>query len=323
MSGAFPEMIPPTIAAIEAAVVAAEARSNHDRLHPRLSASSLGEECEAKLWHSFRWTHEQEQFEGRLLRLFETGNVYEERLVGLLRLAGVKVDAVDPETGEQFRVVFADGHASGRTDGEAVGLPEAPKTRHLLECKTHSDKSFAELVKHGVEVAKPVHYAQMQIYMHMRGLTRALYLAVNKNTDALHAERIEYDPTAALRLVAKAERIVKADRPPTRQYDDPEARSAWKCRSCPALGVCHQGAWARRNCRTCLHSTPGPNGSWTCARFGRELSDYEQATGCERHLYLPELVPGVQEDATGADHIDAVVYRMADGSRWVDGEGAT
>jgi hypothetical protein len=43
-------------------------------------------------------------------------------------------------------------------------------------------KSFVELVAKGVRQAKPQHFAQMQIYMRLTTLTRAMYLAVNKDT---------------------------------------------------------------------------------------------------------------------------------------------
>ncbi len=60
----------------------------------------------------------------------------------------------------------------------------------MLEFKTHSAKSFADLAAKGVEASKPQHVAQMQIYMHLTGITRALYVAVCKDTDALHIERV-------------------------------------------------------------------------------------------------------------------------------------
>ena len=55
----------------------------------------------------------------------------------------------------------------------ALGLLEAPKTWHVVEFKTHSAKSFRELAAKGVAEAKPQHWAQMQVYMHLTGITRA------------------------------------------------------------------------------------------------------------------------------------------------------
>jgi hypothetical protein len=101
-------------------------------------------------------------------------------------------------------------------DAVAIGFPEAPRAWHVCEFKTHSEKSFLSLKRDGVAKAKPQHWAQMQTYMHLAGLERAFYLAVNKNTDELYQERLHYDAEAALRIMAKAERIIAANRPPAR-----------------------------------------------------------------------------------------------------------
>lgn len=310
----IPDLKSPVVAAIEAAY---ERGTESERAY--LGASVLGSECERQLWYSFRWAVPPEKFDGRKLRLFQTGHREEERLLNDLRRIGVEVTEHDPVTGYQWvAVVVADGHCRGHADARAIGIPGAEKTEHAVECKTHNDKSFKALKKDGVEKSKPVHYAQMQLYMHGLGLTRALYLAVNKNDDELHAERLHYDAEAALRLVAKAERIVAAHRAPTKLHEDPDAKLAFLCRSCSALGICHQGEFARRNCRTCLSSTPVADGGWHCARFDQLLTVEEQKAGCEHHLFLPSLVPAEQVDADE----ESVTYRLPDGSEWRDGAGA-
>ena len=50
--------------------------------------------------------------------------------------------------------------------------------------------------------------------MQLAGLDRAFYLAVCKDTDELYQERIRHDAEAGLRILAKAERIIGAARPP-------------------------------------------------------------------------------------------------------------
>lgn len=300
-----------TIAAIEAAVEAGEQRE-FDLV---VRGHAIGRPCERQLWYRFRWAHAPEQFDGRMLRLFDTGHVEEARLVAWLQAAGVEVAAVDPETGEQWEVVSLDGHFKGHLDGIiTAGLKEAPKTPHLLECKTHNAKSFEQLRKHGVAVAKPEHIAQMQVYMHLRGLTRAFYLAKNKDTDELWSERIEYDAVHAMTLLAKAGRIRDAHEPPARISDDPQN---WLCRNCAAVDLCHFGEFALRNCRTCIYATPVAGGTWRCERHERELTIADQKTGCPNHLYLPGLVPGEQVDADPEN--ETVTYRLPDGSAWVDG----
>src|SRR5690606_33276258 len=149
---------------------------------------------------------------------------------------GCQVHDVDPSTGQQFRFKAVGGHFGGGIDGVALGVPEAPKTWHLVEFKTHNERSFTALLKEGVAKAKPEHEAQMQVYMHLASLTRAIYLAVNKNDDSLHAERIRYDKAAAERLLGKAERIIFAPEPLPGISADP---AFYKCKFCPAAPVCH------------------------------------------------------------------------------------
>jgi hypothetical protein len=245
-----------------------------------------------------------------MLRLFETGQREEDRIVANLRSTGATVLEVDPETGRQFRVEAHGGHFGGSLDGAALGLLEAPKTWHVVEFKTHSVKSFTDLVAKGVVKSKPQHAAQMQIYMHLTGLTRAMYVAVCKDTDALHIERIEADPAEATRLLDKAERIIGAQHPPARISEDP---TWFECRMCSHHAACHAGEAAALNCRTCLHSTP-VDGGWHCARHDRRLDAQGQRRACHRHLFIPDLVPGTVTDAGE----DFVAYRMADGSDWLN-----
>ena len=71
----------------------------------------------------------------------------------------------------------------------------------MLEIKTHNAKSCGTLKRQGVQKSKPRHWAQMQTYMGMAQLKRALYFAVNKDTDE-HAT-IECDEVvAALGFIA-------------------------------------------------------------------------------------------------------------------------
>lgn len=306
----------PTVQAIYKAYV----DSNDDEERTYLGASVIGEECERKLWYGFRWAVEPEQFTGRMLRLFKTGHREEARMIDDLRRAGVEVWDVDPDTGEQFGVSDVGGHFKGHADGVCLGIPEAPKTPHLFEAKTHNAKSFAKMKADGVRKSKPLHYAQMQVYMHLMSLTRALYLAHGKDDDELYAERIEYDPVFAARLIGKAHKIIAAPEPPQKLHENPESRMAFACGWCHALRACHHGGWARRNCRTCLYSTPtlDGDGDWLCERHGHFLTREDQQSGCAQHLYIPALVPGEQVDAD--EKSATVTYRLNGGSVWIDGQ---
>lgn len=308
----IPRPQPSTVTAIYKAYEAA----NEQRDGKTIPASQIAEECERKLFYEFRWTTPHEHIDGRTLRIFETGVAEEERWIENLRMIGCEV--VDrQDDGRQIRVDLCGGHVGGYLDSEILGLPEAPKTIHVGEIKSHNLKSFTALKKDGVKKAKPLHYGQMQTYCHARGRDRWIYLAVCKDNDELYAERGNYDAEYCMRLLARAERIIHANEPPAKLHEDPTAKMAFACGWCKHRGICHDGAWPRSNCRTCLYSSPEESGRWTCARFNKPLSIEEQGAGCEAHLWLPALVPGEQVDASEED--ETVTYKLRNGELFVDG----
>lgn len=313
----MPEIPAPIPHTVDAIYRTYEARPQYERGY--LGASSFGTECDRAFWYGFRWAAEPRAIDGKTLRLFQTGHREEERIIEELRTAGMEVQDRDPSTGGQWHVSALGGHMRGHLDGIVWGVPEAPRAEHVLEIKTHNEKSYRALVKDGVAASKPGHFAQMQLYMHLKGVSRALYVAVNKNTDELYSERVAYDAGVALRLLARAERTIRAETAPPRLHDDVTAKAAFACQWCPALAICHHDAFARRNCRTCLHSTPvvdgSDNGRWLCELSGEELSITEQRAGCAEHRYLPSLVPGEQIDASEK----SVSYILRNGERWEDG----
>lgn len=307
-----------TVAAIYAAREAKRAeRGNYDSVG--ISMSELGSDCDRALWFSLRWASDQEFIDGKKDSIFETGNVWEDRLIADVRsIPGVTLATVDPETGKQWKVYSHGGHVRGRLDGdELLGLPEAPKTLHVLECKSHKGKSFDELVKKKLRAAKPAHWYQCQKYMQLRGKTRCLYLAVNKDTDERYAERVEYDATAILQLDARLEHVINSNRAPPRIATGPEK---WPCMFCRHKEVCHTEKFGRSHCRTCVHATPiigeGKDATWLCEKHKKTLTLDEQRAGCHAHLFLPDVVPGAQADAGD----DWIAYDLRDGSRWVDQE---
>jgi hypothetical protein len=262
---------------------------------PHLGASEIGHECERYLWLSFRWALDA-TFEGRMLRLFARGNLEEARLIADLRAIGVTVHDTDEE-GKQFRVTSVGGHFAGSMDGAAIGIPEAPQTWHVLEFKTANAASFKNLGK-GVAVAKPQHYAQMQVYMGLTGMERALYLCVNKDTEDIYEERVVFDQAAFDRLEAKARRVIESPEPPLALEP-----TALPCKWCRMGPICHGQQAPQANCRTCCHSTPlmDGEGRWVCELKGCDIDLETQRKGCEEHRHIPQLLSNWAEliDASG------------------------
>ena len=299
----------PTASTVRAIYEAYEAANEHfDSLG--ISVGEIGTGCDRALWYGFRWASRPEEIDGRKLSIFRTGDRWEEVMVADLERIGVEV------WGQQDRIRLVHGFVRGKCDGKAIGIPEAPKTEHLCEFKSSNEKGFKLIVKDGCQKAKPLHYAQCQIGMHAFGLTRCLYMVTNKNDDSRYVERIEHDVEYCLRQLARAERIVFSDQPPSRIS---EKADFFGCMFCKHHDVCHEGIQPRVTCRSCLHSQPEQGGDchWSCARWSKPLSLDEQKSGCPAHLFLPGLVNGEQIDVD--EENESITYRLASGQIWVDG----
>jgi hypothetical protein len=285
----MPDLPPPPAPTIEA-IYKHYSNSNGDWRRDHLGASQIGKECLRCLWYDFRWATSP-NFSGRMLRLFETGFREESRIIENLRSIGVTVYSEDPEIDKQITYSRFSGHFSGSLDGIAIGFEEAPKTWHVLECKTSNLKSFNHMKKYGVEKSKYVHYCQVQLYMHWSGLERAFYIMVCKDNDEIYTERVYYNADLAKKLEKKASEIIFATEPSFRQGDE----TTFMCKFCNHKEICHSGKLPEVHCRTCCNITPCEDGTWTCR--GEVLNKYRQREGCEKHIFIPALVPLTQIDA--------------------------
>ena len=233
--------------------------TKNDPFRDHLGASMIGRECARELWYNFHWC-KKPVFSGRILRLFNTGHLAEPKIVALLKMIGCEVWQFTPD-GKQYRVKGHKGHFGGSLDAVVRGIPEMPEVPLLAEFKTHGTSSYNKLVKEGVLKAKWVHLVQMQIYMGKYNLTHALYVAVEKNTDALYAEIVQFDPGIYQRYLDRSIMIIEAIEPPPKINEN----IAWfECRCCDYKGICHRKELPEINCRTCVFSRILENGKWDC-----------------------------------------------------------
>ena len=297
-----------------------------------LGASQIGQPCARALWYQFRWAA-PERHQGRILRLFRRGQAEEKDLVADLRAAGLTVFDVDPSTNGQFSVSAHGGHFGGSMDGVAKNVPEssADEKWHVLEFKTMATKTFAKLKREGVEKCKPEHFAQMQTYMHLSGknnderMTRALYVAVNKNDDHIYTERVKYDHALAKTLLTRAADIIFTDEAPDRISNDP---TWWQCKFCTFSPICHAGVDPAKavpavSCRTCVHATVEPDGNaaWSCAQTGEQRSVAQQRAACTDHVFLPSTIAFAQPGDGSSTH-NWQEYKLPDNRTFKNGSAS-
>jgi len=303
----LPKVTPPTLRLIQQKL-----EEGHDDWESvGVPAGDIGLECDRQVWLNFRRASAPEVIDWRKRRIFERGNIEEERLLDMLRLVDVEV------WGEQDRVRAVGGHLRGKIDGRALGLIEASKTEHIVECKSAKQEVFRKVKKEGVKKGKPEHYATFQFYMFGLGIDRVLYLMSNKNDEDVHYERVEYDAEFALRQVARIERIIGMDEPPGRLCNK---RDDFRGQFCRQAEVCWGEVRPRVHCRSCIHATPlmDGNAGWDCARWSKPLSLAEQDAGCPSHLYIPAILVGYEQvDVDEAE--ETITYRTPTGELWVDG----
>ncbi len=190
---------------------------------------------------------------------------------------------------KQWRISDILEHFGGSLDGisiadfdveDAKGRKIPLNTEFLNEFKTHNFKSFIKLINDGVKEAKPVHWAQMQIYMYKRQLNFALYTAVNKNDDDLYFEIVYYEPTEGPLLLAKAERVITARIAPVRIGKHP----SWHdCKFCEYKEPCHMGGAVERHCRSCRFASAVAEGRWHCGHWNMLIPGDAIMAGCDNY----------------------------------------
>ena len=239
--GAAAEAPPPLGARInsllDTALVAERARQT-----PRayLGASRIGEPCARRLVYEVTQTPPDpgRDFDGRTLRIFAAGHVFEDLAIAWLRAAGFDL-RTQQRGGGQFGFTAAGGRFRGHVDGVIVDGPDVGLTWPVLwEHKALKAAHWRETAKKGVQDAKPAYYGQMQIYMAYLGLEAGLFTALNKDTCELYHEAVAYDPAAAQTLSDTAVTVLRAAEAGTLLPRIAQSPDFHLCRFCPFAARC-------------------------------------------------------------------------------------
>ena len=228
-----PEVSPYAAEMYEAACRARASRQARNYL----GMSAICGPCDRALWLDFRG-YPKAPFDGRMLLLFELGDIIENQMISWLKAAGYNVE------GQQKAFEAHHGFFRGHCDGIVHGITKRP---HILEIKSANDNSFKAFKKLGVRAAKPLYWGQMQCYMGYSNLERAFFLVSNKNTSELYTERVYFDQDAFESLHERAGEIIYANDPPKRSKD---------CTWCNFTNICdrpHATMFTSMSCGVCAH----------------------------------------------------------------------
>ena len=163
-------------------------------------------------------------------------------MVGWLRAAGFELRTRD-DAGEQFGFSALDGRLQGHVDGVLVAGPDlgfGSGYPALWENKCLGEKSWRELVKNRLVVAKPIYAAQVALYQAYLELHEhpALFTAINADTMEIYAELVPFDAELAQRMSDRAVKVISATEVGEllpRSFSEP---THFECRMCPWQDRC-------------------------------------------------------------------------------------
>lgn len=237
-----PQITDPTLAAVDAALVA---RQQDQPKRNYLGASSIGDSCSRKLWYRLHTDH-KEVFDAPTLRRFDDGHRSEDIMAAWLRLVpGIQLWTHKENGFHQYGFIdetLGPLKFSGHYDGIILGLLEAPKTPSIWEHKSINEEKFKKLKllkkeheKSALQKWDKVYYAQAVTYMDYEGLTRHYLTVSTPGLREYMSVRTNEDPIYAESLKLKAKRIINANEPPER-IGGPDW---YECKWCPFYEECH------------------------------------------------------------------------------------
>ncbi|MDD3030534.1 MAG: hypothetical protein PHS57_09745 [Alphaproteobacteria bacterium] len=220
------------------------ARNKKQKPRAYLGGSRVGEPCARRLVYEYLHApmDEGKDFDGRILRVFDAGHKFEDLSVAWLRLTGFDL-RTNKKDGSQFGFSAANGKLAGHIDGVIVAGPDVGIIWPALwEHKALNTKSWNDLVKHGLQVSKPVYFGQVQLYMAYMELSVALFTALNKDTEELYHEIVPFDPAEAQALSDKAVSVIRAAECGELLPRIAAASDFYLCRMCPYAERCWKEA---------------------------------------------------------------------------------
>lgn len=228
-------------------------------LRDHLGASVIGDPCLRKIWLSYRGCG-QSNIDARMIRLFNRGHLEEARFHAMLQASGIKT--FWEYNGRQYG--YKQGMFAGSIDGLALNVPECPNELVMLEFKTMNDSRFKQFVSTGMTFFKG-YENQCKVNMYCMCKYQAdvlkelcpdnpviwntLFVAVNKNTDEVHAVLIHRDDDWVEKYLDKRiNATLNNEQVPAGLH---EKVTYMECKCCNLKKYCFEQKELPHNCRTC------------------------------------------------------------------------
>lgn len=199
------------------------------RDYARLRLSKLGTPCSRQLWYSVNTPERAEKLQPYTLLKYLFGDILEELLFFLARVAGHEV------TDEQKAVNLhgVDGHLDGRIDGT------------LVDAKSCSTRAFEKFSKHKLHEDDAFGYiTQLDSYREAEGDEEAYFFAIDKQFGHLALDKHGKKGVDYKKKIEETRAMLAQPVPPNRAFEpEPEGKSGnmklgVACSYCPFKGPC-------------------------------------------------------------------------------------
>jgi hypothetical protein len=265
-----------------------------------LGMSIIGHECWRKVFYDFRNVIKR-KISASGIRAISDGFRQEDIMIERLRMLPfielITTDVEDPT--KQIAVEGLLSHFRGHLDGVIRGLKESSKW-HVWENKAVNQKKFDLLNKLKAEKGEKsalkewdiIYYAQAQCYCHYTELDRHYMTVETPGGRDYTSIRTDYNRKYAEMIIDKAQKLI------FNNFDLParisDKREFFQCGWCEFKGICHDGDIPDVHCKTCRYRDCIDGGKSMCLATDTIIEDTLLNVGCEKHVFNPALLPGVE-----------------------------
>lgn len=207
-----------------------------------LGASVVGHHCERHVQYHLlaaRGEVTRPLSQPRTMRIFDRGNLYEDRARQWLKQAGflfgrTKKGKAFTDHNGQFR-----GHVDGIITGWArPDIPCPIELPALWENKCLGAKNWKKLQDDKLKSFSSTYYAQVQIYMDYLGLERCHFTAINADTMEIYHEMVPFNSGEAALCRSRVAQVIACTQSNQLVPRCTQDKSFYICKWCDFAGGC-------------------------------------------------------------------------------------